>query len=67
MRALAQRGRRGETVAELHADPNRFLAAVQVGVTLAGFLSAAFGAAAFADDLLAGAARLGHLGGRRRR
>jgi putative hemolysin len=51
VRSLAQRGRRGEKVAALHADPNRFLAAVQIGVTLAGFLSAAFGASAFADDL----------------
>jgi magnesium and cobalt exporter, CNNM family len=51
VRSLAQRGRRGEKVAELHADPNRFLAAVQIGVTSAGFLSAAFGASAFADDL----------------
>ena len=51
VRALAQRGKRGRKVAALHADPNRFLAAVQIGVTLAGFLSAAFGASAFADDL----------------
>lgn len=51
VRALAGRGRRGQKVAALHADPNRFLAAVQIGVTLAGFLSAAFGASAFADDL----------------
>jgi putative hemolysin len=51
VRAMAQRGKRGQKVAELHADPNRFLAAVQIGVTLAGFLSAAFGASAFADDL----------------
>jgi putative hemolysin len=51
VRSLAQRGRRGQKVAALHADPNRFLAAVQIGVTLAGFLSAAFGASAFADDL----------------
>ena len=36
-RALASRGKRGHTVAELNQDPNRFLAAVQVGVTLAGF------------------------------
>jgi putative hemolysin len=47
----ASRGRRGRTVAELNQDPNRFLAAVQVGVTLAGFLSAAFGAATLAGDL----------------
>jgi putative hemolysin len=51
-RALAaSRGRRGRIVAELAQDPNRFLAAVQVGVTLSGFLSAAFGAATLADDL----------------
>ncbi len=47
-KALAQKGRRGQRVAHLVADPNRFLAAVQVGVTLAGFLSAAFGAARLA-------------------
>jgi putative hemolysin len=48
---LAERGHRGAVVAELNQDPNRFLAAVQVGVTLAGFLSAAFGGATLADDL----------------
>lgn len=48
---LAQRGRRGRTVAALVGDPNRFLSAVQIGVTLAGFLSAAFGGATLADDL----------------
>ena len=47
----ATKGRRGQKVALLHEDPNRFLAAVQIGVTLAGFMSAAFGASAFADDL----------------
>jgi putative hemolysin len=54
-RALADKGRRGQRVAHLVANPNRFLAAVQVGVTLAGFLSAAFGAARLAvpmSDLL---------------
>jgi putative hemolysin len=51
IRALAQRGRRGAKVAELAEDPNRFLSAVQVGVTLAGFLSAAFGAATLAEEL----------------
>jgi putative hemolysin len=50
-RNLAGRGKRGRTVAELNEDPNRFLAAVQVGVTLMGFLSAAFGGATLADDL----------------
>jgi putative hemolysin len=51
VRSLASRGRRGEKVARLHEDSNRFLAAVQIGVTLAGFLSAAFGAATLAGDL----------------
>ena len=48
---LAQRGRRGEIVARLNQDPNRFLAAVQVGVTLAGFMSAAFGGAELSSEL----------------
>jgi putative hemolysin len=49
--SLSTRGRRGAKVAALASDPNRFLAAGQIGVTTAGFLSAAFGAKAFADDL----------------
>jgi putative hemolysin len=49
VRALADRGGRGARVAKLVSEPTRFLAAVQVGVTLAGFLSAAFGGARFAD------------------
>ncbi len=51
VRALAEKSRRGRTVADLNADPNRFLSSVQVGVTLAGFLSAAFGGATLSDDL----------------
>jgi putative hemolysin len=50
-KALETQGRRGRIVAELNADPNRFLAAVQIGVTLSGFLSAAFGGATLADRL----------------
>jgi putative hemolysin len=49
VKALAERGKRGRHVAKLVSDPNRFLAAVQIGVTLMGFLSAAFGAASFSD------------------
>src|SRR4051812_39903456 len=44
VRALSERGRRGQALHKLLSDPNRFLAAVQVGVTVAGFFSAAFGA-----------------------
>ena len=36
-------GRRGRRLAKLVENPNRFLAAGQVGVTLAGFISAAYG------------------------
>lgn len=48
IRALAERGRAGRAIARLTADANRFLSAVQVGVTLAGFFSASFGAAQIA-------------------
>jgi putative hemolysin len=51
LKALSHRGKRGETVARVAANPNRFLSAVQVGVTLMGFLSAAFGGATLADAL----------------
>jgi putative hemolysin len=51
IRALAGTGRRGERVAQLASNPNRFLSAVQIGVTFTALLSAAFGATSFADDL----------------
>ena len=49
VRALAKRGRRGATVARLATDPNRFLASVQIGTTLATLVTGAYGA-----DTLAG-------------
>ena len=60
IQALAERGtKRAARAAHLAGDPNRFLAAVQVGVTCMGFLSAAFGA----DTLAVKAAPLfEHLG-----
>ena len=51
IRQLSHRNKRGQTVARLAENPNRFLSAVQIGVTVAGFLSAAFGGATLADDL----------------
>jgi putative hemolysin len=45
---LSTRGRRGRRLAIVAANPNRFLAAGQVGVTLAGFISAGFGGAEIA-------------------
>jgi len=44
VKQLALRGKRGAIVAKLAANPNRLLGALQVGVTLTGFLSAALGA-----------------------
>ncbi len=48
---LAQRGARGARVAAVARDPNRFLAAVQIGVTVAGFFSAAYGGSTLAPDV----------------
>ena len=50
IKQISHRGKRGATVARLTSNPNRFLSAVQVGVTLSGFLSAAFGGATLAND-----------------
>jgi putative hemolysin len=51
VRALAKRGKRGQRAARLAQDPNRFLSAVQIGVTLATLLSGAFAAATLAGRL----------------
>ena len=51
VRSLAKRGRRGQRAARLAHDPNRFLSAVQIGVTVATLFSGAFGAATLAKDL----------------
>src|SRR4051812_12572367 len=51
VRALAETGRRGQALNKLVSEPNQFLAAVQVGVTLAGFFSAAFGASTLSTPL----------------
>lgn len=48
---LVRSGRRGARVAKVARDPNRFLAAVQIGVTVAGFFSAAYGASSIAPAL----------------
>ena len=44
VRQLSSRGKRGARLSSLASNPSRFLAAVQVGVTVCGFLSAALGA-----------------------
>ncbi|MBV9099271.1 MAG: HlyC/CorC family transporter, partial [Frankiaceae bacterium] len=50
VRALAEKGRRGAKVARLVEDPNRFLSAVQIGVTTTALLSSAFGAVTLSDS-----------------
>ncbi|WP_147794999.1 hemolysin family protein [Cellulomonas sp. Y8] len=47
---LERQSARGARVASVARDPNRFLAAVQIGVTVAGFFSAAYGASTIAPD-----------------
>ncbi|MCC2592315.1 hemolysin family protein [Tessaracoccus sp. OS52] len=51
VKQLATKGKRGRAIERLTSNPNLFLSAVQIGVTLAGFLSAAFGGATLADRL----------------
>ena len=48
-KAMAEQGRRGQAVARLLSDPNRFLAAVQIGVTSTALLSSAFGAVTLSE------------------
>ncbi|WP_404438276.1 hemolysin family protein [Microbacterium aerolatum] len=48
---IAARGRRGSKVAGLARNPNTFLSAVQIGVTVAGFASAAYGATSIAPSV----------------
>jgi putative hemolysin len=50
VRAMAETSRRGAAVAKLISDPNRFLAAVQIGVTSTALLSSAFGAVTLSDE-----------------
>lgn len=57
---LETKGRRGRTLATLARDPNRFLATIQIGITLAGFLASAAAAVSLAEPLKA---PLGFLGG----
>ena len=56
---LSLRGRAGRALARLAADPNRFLATIQVGITLAGFLASAAAAVSLAQPLVPMLAFLG--------
>ena len=63
LQQLEQRSSTGALVARLARDPNRFLATIQVGITVAGFLASAAAAVSLAEplerrlDFLGGAAR----------
>jgi putative hemolysin len=48
---LERKGRAGQVVARLARDPNRFLATIQIGITLAGFLASAAAAVTLAEPL----------------
>jgi putative hemolysin len=62
-------GRRNVRLVRLARDPNRFLATIQIGITLAGFLASATAAVALAEplvpylDVLGGAAEIIAVGG----
>ncbi|MER5262735.1 hemolysin family protein [Actinosynnema sp. NPDC002837] len=61
LRALERDGRAGaRTLVRLARDPNRFLATIQIGITLAGFLASATAAVSLAEPLVP---LLGFLGG----
>lgn len=51
IKQLEEDGPRGERTATLVRDPNQFLSAVQIGVTVAGFFSSAYGASTIAPSL----------------
>ncbi|MFN3924097.1 MAG: hemolysin family protein [Pseudarthrobacter sp.] len=51
VRRLEKSGKRGARIAALAGNPNRFLSTVQIGVTLSGFFSGAYGASTIAPDV----------------
>jgi putative hemolysin len=51
VRRLAERSKRGRAVARLREESSRFLSAVQIGVTFAGFFAASYGGATLAVEL----------------
>jgi putative hemolysin len=59
VKQMSSRGKRGAAIQRLTQNPNRFLSSVQIGVTLAGFLSASFGGATLASSLAPQLVRIG--------
>ncbi|SDZ17174.1 putative hemolysin [Micromonospora pattaloongensis] len=60
LQRLERESRGGRVLARLARDPNRFLATIQIGITLAGFLASAAAAVSLAAPLVK---PLGFLGG----
>ncbi|GAA2330740.1 hemolysin family protein [Dactylosporangium salmoneum] len=60
LRRLERAGGTGRTLARLARDPNRYLATIQIGITLAGFLASATAAVSLAEPV---EPLLGFLGG----
>lgn len=60
LRRLGRAGRSGARLARLAREPNRYLATIQLGITLAGFLASAAAAVSLAQPLVG---PLGFLGG----
>jgi len=60
LKRLEARGGSGAILARLAREPNRFLATIQIGITLAGFLASAAAAVSLAEPL---EGPLGFLGG----
>ena len=52
VRRLERASRGGRILAKLARDPNRFLATIQIGITLAGFLASAAAAVSLAEPLV---------------
>jgi putative hemolysin len=60
LQRLERQSRSGAVLARLARDPNRFLATIQIGITLAGLLASAAAAVSLAEPLVES---LGFLGG----
>ena len=54
--------KKAKQIKKMLREPSKFLATIQIGITLAGFLSSAFAADAFADDLATALENLMSLG-----
>ena len=50
-RMAKERNKRAKQILKMLKNPSQFLATIQIGITLAGFLSSAFASDAFADLL----------------